>query len=717
MSQSAADRVQRARRAVTATVVLAQVMFAVADDRAALGIIVSALLIGLHRMMRARWYITTPRWVLNGVLVLVAGAGALSWSAATVSVSVFAWFLIAVLVVKMFDRRLARDEGQLLTLAVFLALATALTDVGLLVGLMLLVLVPVLIDAAVRVQLLVAREAAGGSTIAVTTSGLGSRPPHKRISVFATVGVVAISILVFVLIPRQLFQGGLGSLHAPFTQGSTSRFTDQISLGARGIISQSSEPVLDLRLEDSNGNLLGGPNQVFYLRGAVLDKYTQGRWVLSDVTDQRPKLDVSAGLETPFAAPPPSEVSTIVQHIVLKRSDPLDQVLFAVWRPYSVQIGMPATIRRMSGEVMRAISNSGQLSYTVWSSQYDRRSASRLRRSVEPLPVDRLNEWARGVLVAKGIEPDPALRAIDADGPAARALADAASACATYTLDQPPVPSNTDPTEWFLFEAKRGHCEYFASTLAAACRAVGIDSRVVAGYIAVEYNAAGGYYLVRQSHAHAWVEASIGGGVWITLDPTPQAELMDIHVPKPTLRSRIGGVMHAIEYAWVTQVVDFGGKQPWSRSQQGSMGPRASDAIEPGAGRLPIAQGLGGALGVGALVLMVWMVRRHRARTRPLASPELASLWRSAERALRNAGVACPSWRGGLEHAANVRAVSHEAGAAFERFVHAMYEARYAGERTSPSAQAECRRLLDAFKSALGDSRTRGGRPNAPDAA
>ncbi len=702
---------------MTATVVLAQAMFAVADDRAALGIMVSALLIGLHRLMRAKWYTTTPRWVLNGVLLLVAGAGALSWSAAVVSVSVFAWCLIAVLVVKMLDRRLARDEGQLITLAVFLALATALTDVGLLVGLMLLILVPVLIDAAVRVQLLVAREAAGGSTIGVTTSGLGSRPPHKRISGLATLGVVAISILVFLLVPRQLFQGGLGNLRAPVSQGSVSRFTDQISLGARGIISQSTEPVLDLRLEDSNGNLLGGAGQVFYLRGAVLDKYVRGRWVLGDVTEQRSRLDLSPGLEAPFAAPPPREVSTIVQHVVLKRSDPVDQVLFAVWRPYSVQIGMPVTIRRMSAEVMRAISNSGQLSYTVWSSQYDRRSASRLRRPVEALPLDRLNEWARNVLIAEGLEPNPSLRAVDADGPAARALADAARLCATYTLDQPPIPAGADPTEWFLFEAKRGHCEYFASTLAAACRAVGIDSRVVAGYVAVEYNAAGGYYLVRQSHAHAWVEASIGGGVWITLDPTPQAELMEIHVPEPTLLSRIGGVMKAIEYAWVTQVVDFGGEQPWSRSQQGPMGPRASDAEELGRTRLPIGPVLGAAVGVGLMVLMVWIVRRHRARTRPMASPELAGLWRSAERALRNAGVACPRWRGGLEHAASVRAISDDAGHAFERFVHAMYEARYAGEGASPSAQAECRRLLEAFMRAMRDSRTRGGRPNAPDAA
>ncbi len=42
------------------------------------------------------------------------------------------------------------------------------------------------------------------------------------------------------------------------------------------------------------------------------------------------------------------------------------------------------------------------------------------------------------------------------------------------------------------------------------------------GYLGGEWNALGRYLIVRQSDAHAWVEAWIDGR-WVTLDATPPA--------------------------------------------------------------------------------------------------------------------------------------------------------------------------------------------------
>ncbi len=77
-----------------------------------------------------------------------------------------------------------------------------------------------------------------------------------------------------------------------------------------------------------------------------------------------------------------------------------------------------------------------------------------------------------------------------------------------------------DPVVDFLTRHREGHCEYFASTLALLGRAAGVPTRVVGGYRVAERNPFGGYYLVREKHAHAWVEAWVGGA-WTTLDATP----------------------------------------------------------------------------------------------------------------------------------------------------------------------------------------------------
>jgi len=77
---------------------------------------------------------------------------------------------------------------------------------------------------------------------------------------------------------------------------------------------------------------------------------------------------------------------------------------------------------------------------------------------------------------------------------------------------------------------RTGHCEYFASAMALLARSLSIPARVVAGYRVTERNELGGYDLVRERNAHAWVEAWIPGQGWRTYDPTPPAALDDMMV-------------------------------------------------------------------------------------------------------------------------------------------------------------------------------------------
>jgi len=91
-----------------------------------------------------------------------------------------------------------------------------------------------------------------------------------------------------------------------------------------------------------------------------------------------------------------------------------------------------------------------------------------------------------------------------------------------YTLDLMGTPEG-ERIESFLFETQRGHCELFASAMVLMLRAQGVPARLATGFLGADFNPIEGYYIVRQSNAHAWVEAYIEDVGWLVFDPTPPA--------------------------------------------------------------------------------------------------------------------------------------------------------------------------------------------------
>ena len=86
-----------------------------------------------------------------------------------------------------------------------------------------------------------------------------------------------------------------------------------------------------------------------------------------------------------------------------------------------------------------------------------------------------------------------------------------------YTLSPPRLQK--DSIDAFLFDTRRGFCEHYASAFVVLLRAAGIPARAVTGYQGGEINPNGDYMIVRESDAHAWAEAMIGGQ-WQRFDPT-----------------------------------------------------------------------------------------------------------------------------------------------------------------------------------------------------
>ena len=150
-----------------------------------------------------------------------------------------------------------------------------------------------------------------------------------------------------------------------------------------------------------------------------------------------------------------------------------------------------------------------------------------------------------------------------------------------YSLEGQPRDWKIDPVEDFVTNNPKGHCEYFATVLTLMLRSQGIPARMVVGYKCDEFNQLGGFYQVRQLHAHTWVEvflpreqlpqglkkdASIDGA-WMRLDPTPSSA-DGAEEPNPWL-APLAGSLDWLEFAWDNYVMEM----DRTRQQEAIYGP------------------------------------------------------------------------------------------------------------------------------------------------
>ncbi|HWI40039.1 MAG TPA: transglutaminase family protein, partial [Verrucomicrobiae bacterium] len=113
-----------------------------------------------------------------------------------------------------------------------------------------------------------------------------------------------------------------------------------------------------------------------------------------------------------------------------------------------------------------------------------------------------------------------------------------------------------DHLENFLFEKKRGNCEFCASSLGVLLRLAGVPSRLVGGYLGGDYNEAGGYYRVTQDMAHVWVEAYVEGRGWLRVDPTEWGT--DAGSRRRTgLLKQARMYLDTLDYYWTAAVVTY----------------------------------------------------------------------------------------------------------------------------------------------------------------
>lgn len=89
-----------------------------------------------------------------------------------------------------------------------------------------------------------------------------------------------------------------------------------------------------------------------------------------------------------------------------------------------------------------------------------------------------------------------------------------------YLIDSPVPPPGRDAVDHFLFDTDVGFCEQFATATMVMLRSIGVPARVAVGYTPGTKNAFTGYYEVKNSDAHAWVEVYFRNYGWYEFDPT-----------------------------------------------------------------------------------------------------------------------------------------------------------------------------------------------------
>src|SRR6266571_1082841 len=89
----------------------------------------------------------------------------------------------------------------------------------------------------------------------------------------------------------------------------------------------------------------------------------------------------------------------------------------------------------------------------------------------------------------------------------------------TYSVTNPPVPSNVDAVAWLL-QTHQGYCTYYATAMVVMARMLGIPTRIVNGFTQGRLQG-NNTWVVDGTDAHSWVQVYFPDYGWINFDPTP----------------------------------------------------------------------------------------------------------------------------------------------------------------------------------------------------
>lgn len=583
------------RRLTFAQVMLGMIGYAVADRSVWLGMLGLAGGMAAWLMVESPRGKPLPRLLINGVALAVA-----AWLVYTIVqgealIVGLGRFILFMQLFKLFERKADRDWSQLMALSLMQLVCGSIISASFIYGLIMLAYLVIALLTVLLFQLKLGEQRAcprpsRGHQAMIAADAPRSDPPHgprwrRHFAGFA-VGCAAAclvpAIFLFLIMPRG---NGVGVLTAwkASVQSPVTGFSDNVQLGPGSHIRTSPNAVMIVRLA-RNGQAFGSDQFSFHLRGMALDRYdaTAGRWLRGNtVSSQDRRVEVDGGARSDLAHDA-GRLDTMTQHITLRANT--RGVLFAAPSPVRLRIldAARASFNPYDQVLMTNMARGVDVEYEVdslidpridlmdgyraqWEATAPRPlGALRSGQPVVPEPPrgpvlndPRLLQYTQRVLADAEVERDASAAPSPQDARVAAAIEAHLQQNFNYTLSLPPRRGADDPILTFLLDRREGHCEYFASAMAAMLRSLSIPARVITGYRVSEFNPIGGYYVVREMNAHAWVEAFVPEQGWLTFDPSPPADLASIHQGDAGILARGRQLFEYLEYFWISRVISY----------------------------------------------------------------------------------------------------------------------------------------------------------------
>ena len=303
----------------------------------------------------------------------------------------------------------------------------------------------------------------------------------------------------------------------------------------------------------------------YYWRTRTYDRYIGTGWV------SRPAREAALDADTPLLEPT-SAYRVVQQQVEMDSDQPINSLY---WTGMLVQVDTDIKLAWRvppppdpgplhNGDLLGALITAN--AYTV-QSYVPQVSKTQLRAAIRNYPLEIVSRY----LELPEDTPNRVLAlARDLTG-AERTLYDQAVAIETYlrkipyTLDVEPPPFGEDVVDYFLFTAQEGYCDYYASSMVVLARAAGLPARIVVGYASGDYNPSTGQYVVRQKHAHSWVEIYFAEIGWVEFEPTGNQPAIshsdDVAASESDPGLSLGEILASwLEVQWLSLISTLGGQ-------------------------------------------------------------------------------------------------------------------------------------------------------------
>lgn len=374
--------------------------------------------------------------------------------------------------------------------------------------------------------------------------------------------IFAMSSTLFVLFPRI----GFGLFFQRQRSGvQVSGFSNEVRLGSFRRIQVNRRVILRVELPNQEGK---PPKRLpYYWRGAGYDFYDGQAWKKSRRYHHLVRL-FSPDLFRVDRIPRKYRGNVIRQVIY---QEPLNiPMIFGIDRIYNVRLPMsiPAMVRQKVPRIRLDLysdtmtyrsygTQNSSIKYTV-ESVPDRPRPSRVQKS-------RFERVLKPLFLQLPANLSPKIRELakqitaKASSAGAKAVAVERYLRQNYKYSLVRKPFSGPPLDDFLFNQKLGHCEFFSTAMTILLRAAGVPARQVTGFLGASWNSYGGYYAVRQSDAHSWVEVWIQDRGWQRFDASPRASPSDLTSYLAALEEyfdslRLRWYKWVIEYDLVNQI-------------------------------------------------------------------------------------------------------------------------------------------------------------------